>query len=34
MTKKLDQLEAKVRGAVVVDQENGRYQCDRGIFTY
>lgn len=33
MTSKLEKLADKVRNAVVSDPENGRFQCDRGIFT-
>lgn len=33
MTLKFEQLAEKVRNAVVVDPRNGRYQCDRSIFT-
>ncbi|SER36707.1 Rieske 2Fe-2S domain-containing protein [Halopseudomonas bauzanensis] len=33
MTRQLDQLEKKIRGAVEVDPANGNYRCDRSIFT-
>lgn len=33
MTRQLDQLEEKIRGAVEVDPANGHYRCDRRIFT-
>ncbi|SDS82336.1 benzoate 1,2-dioxygenase, alpha subunit [Halopseudomonas litoralis] len=33
MTRQLDQLEKKIRGAVEVDPVSGNYRCDRSIFT-
>ncbi len=33
MTKQLDQLEQRVRGAVVADAERGIYRCHRSMFT-
>lgn len=33
MTRQLDRLEKKIRGAVEVDPANGNYRCDRSIFT-
>lgn len=33
MTRELDQLESRIRGAVDIDPEKGRYRCDRTIFT-
>lgn len=33
MTRQLDQLEKKIRGAVEVDPASGHYRCDRSIFT-
>lgn len=33
MTRQLDRLENKIRGAVEADPTTGHYRCDRGIFT-
>ena len=33
MTRQLDQLEKKIRGAVEADPVTGQYRCDRSIFT-
>lgn len=33
MTRQLDQIEKKIRGAVEADPKTGHYRCDRGIFT-
>ena len=33
MTRQLDQLEKKIRGAVEVDPATGKYRGDRGVFT-
>lgn len=33
MTRQLDQIENKIRGAVEADPKTGHYRCDRGIFT-
>ena len=33
MTRQLDRLEKKIRGAVEADPTTGHYRCDRGVFT-
>ncbi|WP_298718010.1 Rieske 2Fe-2S domain-containing protein [uncultured Oceanisphaera sp.] len=33
MTRQLDRLENKIRGAVEADPTTGHYRCDRGVFT-